>query len=533
MISRIVIHGYRIFKRFEFVPNQGMNIIVGDNDAGKSSLLEAITLALSGRLNGRWAQDALDPYWFNVHDVEDFFMSLGTATPKAPPRILIEVYLDSENSDIQTLRGVHNTRGDDCPGISLRIVPSVEYQVELREYFDDPDRPHIIPTEWYLVDWRDFSDEVLTRRPRGLGVAHIDSRTVRSSAGIDHHTREILGAFIAPNERASIAVAHRKARHTITTDALGPVNERIAEHGQALHDKPIGLRMDQSASASWESGIVPTVAEVPFAMAGHGQQAAIKVVLAMDRAADTTAFALVEEPENHLSHTSLTKLVARIEDLAGDRQIFVTTHSSYVLNRLGLDKLLLISGGRCARFDDLPPDTVAYFRRLSGYDTMRLVLADKAVLVEGPSDEIVFQRAFQDRNSGKLPMERGVDVVSMAGVSLKRGLQLRAALHRQVAAVRDNDGKQPAHWTGPLAQWLEDDVRRVFIGLPDRGNTLEPQFVEVNSESELRNLFKVPDDRGVTEWMGSHKTEWALTLADSDFDATYPDYLVEAVEFVS
>jgi hypothetical protein len=40
-------------------------------------------------------------------------------------------------------------------------------------------------------------------------------------------------------------------------------------------------------------------------------------------------------------------------------------HSSYVLNRLGLD-------------------------------TLRLVLADRIVLGEGPSDEIVFERFYRD-----------------------------------------------------------------------------------------------------------------------------------------
>lgn len=45
MISQILIDGYRVFNRFEIVPSAGMNIIVGDNDAGKSTLLEAISLA--------------------------------------------------------------------------------------------------------------------------------------------------------------------------------------------------------------------------------------------------------------------------------------------------------------------------------------------------------------------------------------------------------------------------------------------------------------------------------------------------------
>jgi hypothetical protein len=329
-------------------------------------------------------------------------------------------------------------------------------------------------------------------------------------------------------------VAHRRARHLISTKTLAPANERIAEESRALHDKPIGLHMDQSANAAWESSIIPQVADVPFVLAGQGQQAAIKVALAMSRSAKITAYALVEEPENHLSHTSLTKLVSRIETLAGSRQVFLTTHSSFVLNRLGLDKLVLLHRGRTANFGVLPDETVSYFKRLSGYDTMRLVLADKAVLVEGPSDEMIFERAFRARHGGKTPMELGVDVVSMAGVSLKRGLQLCAALERQVAAIRDNDDKQPEHWREPLKEWLKEGVREVFIGDPVNGKTLEPQFLKLNDDTELRTLFGITDPATTTvDWMASHKTDWALKLDESSLVVDYPQYVKEAIDFVS
>ena len=209
---------------------------------------------------------------------------------------------------------------------------------------------------------------------------------------------------------------------------------------------------------------MPQVADIPFAMVGQGQQAAIKVVLAMDRASTSTAFALIEEPENHLSYTGLTRLVARIETLAGDRQVFVTTHSSFLPNRLGLDKLVLISDGHCASFGDLPADTVTYFKTPSGYYTMRLVLAQKAVLVEGPSDEMVFERAFRDHNGGRRPMELGVDVISMSGVSLKRGLQLCAALKRQVppsatttASRRSTGGRRCSHGSKAASERSSSD----------------------------------------------------------------------------
>jgi AAA15 family ATPase/GTPase len=47
----------------EFELNQGMNVVVGDNDVGKSNLLEAFNLALTDRLNGVSIATELSDYW--------------------------------------------------------------------------------------------------------------------------------------------------------------------------------------------------------------------------------------------------------------------------------------------------------------------------------------------------------------------------------------------------------------------------------------------------------------------------------------
>ncbi|MFF5034115.1 ATP-dependent nuclease [Nocardia salmonicida] len=538
MITRIIIKGYRLFDDFELVPNDGLNIIVGDNEAGKSTLLEAISLALTCRVGGRWAADELSPYWFNRTHVQNYFNSLNTNTPLAPPEILIELYFSDSDDSVQEMLGVHNSRQDKAAGIRIVIAPSDIYREEFAEYIarykSDAGRSEMLPTEWYEIEWRDFSDQVVTRRPKSLGVAVVDSRTIRSSSGVDYQTREMIADFIEPKEMAAISIAHRSARHDITAQALVSANERIATESHTFYDKPIALHMDQSAGSSWINGIVPQVADVPFAMAGQGQQAAIKIALAMNRTAENTAFVLVEEPENHLSHTSLTKLVSRIETLAGSRQVFVTTHSSFVLNRLGLDKLILLSGGRHTAFESLTRDTVTYFKKLSGYDTLRLVLAEKLVLVEGPTDDMVFQRAFRDKHDGRSPMELGVDVVSMAGLAFGRALQLCKALDRQVAVIRDNDNKDPSHWSNKLQYFLKAGSREIYIGEPSGGKTLEPQFLNVNDDTALRSLFEIKDPKKTTvEWMTSKKTEWALKLAESNLEVKYPQYILDAVEFVS
>src|SRR5664280_2788630 len=141
MIERIVIQGYRLFQHLVLQPNAGMNIIVGDNEAGKSTLTEAIAMALTGRVNGKWAQEELNPYWFNQSLVHEFFETLRTESPLQAPEILIELYLTSDKDELQFMRGVYNSRRDDVPGVRIRIAPSEDYAEEFAGYLANEERP--------------------------------------------------------------------------------------------------------------------------------------------------------------------------------------------------------------------------------------------------------------------------------------------------------------------------------------------------------------------------------------------------------
>ncbi len=61
-VTRVIIKNYRCLGSVDVQLNKGMNIIVGDNEAGKSTFLEAIHLALTGLLYGRPAAYELAPF---------------------------------------------------------------------------------------------------------------------------------------------------------------------------------------------------------------------------------------------------------------------------------------------------------------------------------------------------------------------------------------------------------------------------------------------------------------------------------------
>ncbi len=529
VIEEVRIRGYRIYREFSFHPNDQFNVVVGANESGKSTLLEAISLALTGRVNGRSASEELNPHWFNAELVAEFVTGRRDGEDAAFPTIEIEVFL-RDRDDLQNLAGANNSRvpTSACPGVVLRVEPNPEYHDVLEQWAADP--TVLLPVEYYRVEWRSFADHSLTQRPRGLVMAVIDSTTLRSTSGVDYHLRQILNAQLTDDEKARVSLAYREVKARMSAEALGPVNDRIEEEHRVLHDKPISLAMDQTPRTSWEGAVVPHVGDIPFSMVGQGQQAAIKLSMAMSRHAETATFVMIEEPENHLSFTSLAALVGRIRDLAGDgQQLFITTHSSFVLNRLGLDALHLLSEGGVANFRELSKETVRYFQKLPGHDTLRMVLADRVVLVEGPSDEIVFERVFVDR-FGRRPIEAGIDVLSVMGVSFRRCLELCHALGKRVAVVRDNDGTDPTEIRAELEEWLSED-RDLFVGEPERGHTLEPQIIHANGEKRMQHLLGV-EGEDLGKWMSRNKTEGALRIALSEEQFESPPYISEAADFI-
>lgn len=530
MLRKIKIQGYRIHRNLTVEPNRRFNLIVGANESGKSTFMEAVALALTGRINGRSVAEELNPYWFNTAVVEDFIDKRTRGVPVSFPEILIELSFE-DLPELQSLCGAINSHVPTtaCPGVTMRISANPEYATELEEWAKCP--TYLLPVEYYRHDWRSFADKDLTTRPKVLAAAVINSHTVRTSSGIDYHLRQILGDQLEPAERAQISLEYRRVKASMSETALNAVNTRMSSVHATLHSRPIALAMDQSARTSWEGVVTPHVDDVPFSMAGQGQQSAIKISLAMNRHAGRANFVMIEEPENHLTHTSLVTLLSRIESLAGEQQqLFVTTHSSFVLNRLGLDALLLMGDDVAAKVSMLDPETVRYFKRLPGYDTLRIVLANKIVLVEGPSDEIVFERIFQDMY-GKRPMECGIDVLSMRGLSLARGLELCAALNKPITALRDNDGIDPAELRGPVGAWLKKGERELFIGEVAHGKTLEPQLIHHNGEALLRDILGIASHADLLKWMTREKTEMALRISAARKKIVPPAYMVEAAKF--
>lgn len=73
-IEKVIIQNFKRFKNpFEIKFNENINLLVGDNESGKSTILEAIHVALTGIYAGRSIRNQLSAYLFNREVVRNIW----------------------------------------------------------------------------------------------------------------------------------------------------------------------------------------------------------------------------------------------------------------------------------------------------------------------------------------------------------------------------------------------------------------------------------------------------------------------------
>ena len=332
-----------------------------------------------------------------------------------------------------------------------------------------------------------------------------------------------------------MTLALRTYRENLADDpAFQAANEALAVNKNALSKRTVKLSPDSSTKNSWEAGITPHMDGVPFAQVGKGEQAAFKILLALDKNSTPRRDSiLIEEPENHLSYSSLNILIERIRDRSAGQQLVITTHSSFVLNKLGVEKLRLLGNSGIGSMLDLPSDTQEYFRKLAGFDTLRLVLARAVILVEGPSDEITVQKAYLQRYK-VLPLEAGVDIISVQSLAFRRFLQLGQTMGKKIAVITDLDDDNSQDKARKRFSDFENSQVRGFVGSVTDGRTLESQLISSAGRELLNRALgkSFPSDNELADYLAENKTELALALLDYADTIPMPKYIEDAIAFV-
>ncbi len=533
-ISKLHIVGFRCFKDFEIKFNEHQNILVGNNSVGKSTILDAINLCVSGMHRGQPIRNSLSSYLFNQDYVTEYLKSCEEGNIQIGlPKISIEIFFEGKDDEVGILSEFEGdfSSVQSGQGVRIDIEFDEEYKEEYEELCKNPTQIKSLPIEYYKCTRQTFARNKVTNRIMPMHSLLIDTSSVANNRGIvDSYLNRMISDLLASDDRVILASAFRQMKEDFS-DNLS-VKEVVDKYKYFAQD--FSLSLDPSVSTNWESLLVAKIKDIPFHYIGKGEQCMTKTYMALQPRSEKPCALLIEEPENHLSHTKLNIFLDQIGKRNKNRQIIVTTHSSVVCNKLDLGNLILLGGNTPIYFNAIEESTRTFFTKLSGYDTLRVVLSNKAILVEGPCDDLIIQKAYKDRYR-KLPIQDGIDIISVSGLSFKRYLTLVKGMNKQIAIITDNDGKsQKKH------EWYDNDQTetiRFFISDDDNAKTLEPQIVAANNEN-LDKLCKIVGYNGecdalaLAEFMQKNKTDSALSIFEAEDSIAIPQYIQEAITWI-
>ncbi|WLH85045.1 ATP-dependent endonuclease [Pseudomonas sp. FP2338] len=541
------------FKKFrndllEF--NDDVNIFVGDNNAGKSTILEALEIVLNFSHRGRPFNGEFSPDLFNQDAVTRFLAS--DLSIEHLPSLMIEAYIDG----VPEYRGSNNSIKADAQGVVVQACFDPSLEAVYNSHLLTKPNFTSIPIEFYKVEWLDFGWNPIKPIAKKFKALYIDPTRIHPTMGKNQYISSILNTALAKEELVKLTLNYRENLQVFNNSGEVKTINASLDAGHLITDSKLTIAASTLPAGSIQTGLQLEVDDVPFHFIGKGEQSNVQIKLAIQNKSHDIDLVMMEEPENHLSHTNLNKLVHYIENQRGDKQLFLTTHSSYVLNKLSIDKICLVQSGY-KRLHMLDAKVVKTLKRLPGYDTLRVALSGKVVLVEGPSDELVLKKIYQ-RKHARLPEQDGIDIIVVRGVGFKTFIEVGKEIGTKIHVLRDNDGDYNGNVVQGSLEYAAFPNVQLYSSKNDAEFSLEPAMIYANAtdiktldafakevlSTETFNIYNKEvtlEDRreNLIHWFksvkgngkGTRKVDSAIKLFDGTLNFKYPVFLDEVLDF--
>lgn len=443
-IRKIHILNYRNYNDFTMDFHNGLNVIIGANNSGKTGLLYAINL-----LN--------TPSNISVDDFnKNNLLNYHSLYANDAPEIVIEYYISHEifeddTTDESVVRllpflGIKEF-AENRKEIDEKIVYTIHAKIKAT-YSLDAKHLEEYKNE-FATEVKDFNDYIILlsrfvdkyytwKYTNGISDTKIEQKAAtsvfdirfieaeRTSEEVRKETRREIDAFTKDIKNAVEIDSLKKRISTELSTILSPSTTKLSNLFENEHNE-IGL---QKGNVAISSAIKPTlsvsdayVTEVKDTQAGYtlplkhnglGYNNLINIYMLIklteiQKGRDFKILCL-EEPEAHLHPAMQYKLFKYLRDLDKannlNQQIFVTTHSSNISAVAGIDNMFMLEYSRTNSLLDCTQQSLEeQFKDKQGENTKALakahltkfldvtrsdmLFANKVILVEGIAEKLL------------------------------------------------------------------------------------------------------------------------------------------------
>ncbi len=451
-ISEIRIENFRLFgagdQAFVVPLAPGLTALVGENDAGKTAVIDALRLVLGTRDQDILRVDPTDFHQATLGGeradqivIRLTFRDLTTADRGAFAEFL--TYETAAGATDTALIVTWVAKRNSKEGSSRRVLPP-EWRTGAKG-----DGPLLdlgarsLLTSTYLRPLRDAERAMSAGRGSRLSQILQHTKEIRDIGNpfnkltdppADPKTLSVLGLGDYANHLFGESEGIKEARKRLNDEYLKPLsfaNDLLHARIGVAGAQDDGLRLRQLLEK-----LELTLAASADADSAHSRGLGSNNLLFMAcelllLAAESDGFPLllIEEPEAHLHPQRQLRLMSFLQEQAktkradGQRiQIIVTTHSPNLASDLQLDNLALIEGGRafplCKGKTKLSASDYRFLERFLDVTKANLFFARAVLIVEGDAENILLPVIA--KLLGRDFHHHGVSVVNVGGVGLGR-----------------------------------------------------------------------------------------------------------------
>jgi putative ATP-dependent endonuclease of OLD family len=399
--------------------------------------------------------------------------------------------------------------------------PREDLSKEIKEILEQDDDN--FPFEYYSINFKTFSGESYTGYRRFMQHLLLDNTQINNEYATKSYIKTLYHNSIKDAEKNKHQNEYRKHKENFRTTVLNELNERITDYSFSVRT---------NSKANLESDLTIKEGNIEIENKGKGRQCFIKTDFALQKNENELDIILLEEPENHLSHINMKKLIQRINE-SENKQLFVATHSNLISTRLDLRKAVMLNSNSSQPIPltAIPEDTAKFFMKAPDNNILEYILSKNVILVEGDAEFILLEALYKKVTNEKLE-DSEIHIISVGGTSFKRYLDVAKLLNIKTAVIRDNDGDFQLNCVDRYSDYTENNIE-VFYDSDNDISTFEISFFK-NNEAICNELFLAGRKTlTVQEYMLKNKADVAFELLDKKADVlVVPDYIKNAIEWI-
>ena len=542
-LHRIKAENFRVFGTekdgtdLNLIFSPGLNVLVGENDAGKSSIIDAIRFALL-TTSYEYLRFQEDDYHINGSDratalsVEVELKGLSVSQQAAVAEWL--TYTPGEDPYLVVC--VKSKRAQHISGKQAR--PETRYYsgpngtgIEIGAAVRD------LVRATYLKPLRDAEAELRPGRNSRLSQVLKAHKDIQKEAQNDFDPN-------SPHIAPTTLVGHMaRAQHDIQKS---PVIDSVQDELNFTHLAHMGLAGSQlsgTIKVANEISLAKVLEQLELSLTapngvapemdcvrglGYNNVLFMATELLLLERQDELALLLIEEPEAHLHpqlQTRLLQLLERRADSADDPvQVIMSTHSPNIASSAPVENLILVCQGKTFRLASgetlLEQGDYSFLRRFLDVTKANLFFARAVAMVEGQAEMLLLPALAEA--CGRSFREAGVSMVNVGTIGLFRYARVlqradKTVLPIRVACLTDRD-------------IVPDHIAYVEEKRNKEGNIIPRKFRDYSSKDVLEIIDKKKNraQGGSTQVFVSD--EWTLEydLAMSEVSRLMLDAMVLA-----